>query len=115
MKVLISNIVKLILAILVVAGCSKSILEETPPHLISSESLYITLAGFESGLNGLYNLARTARWKSEQLENVLNGVDNMCSNYGRSSIFWNWGTTNSPADADITLSLIHISEPTRLG
>lgn len=100
MKIL-ANIVGGTLAMLLIYGCSKSILDETPPHIITSETLFRNLPGFESGLNGLYNLARTARWKSEQLENVLNGVDNMCSNYGRSNIFWNWGETNSPSDADL--------------
>ena len=51
-------------------------------------------------MNGLYNIARHGRWQSEKIENALNGVDNMCSNYRRSEIFWNWGTSNSPADDD---------------
>ena len=101
MKKLFSNIVKTLLIFLLLFGCSEDILKETPPHLISSETLFQELGGFESALNGLYNLARYARWQSEKLENVLNGVDNMTSNYRRSPIFYNWGSTNSPVDKDL--------------
>ncbi len=101
MKIISSKILTIFLAIFLLGGCSESILQETPPHIISSESLYQDLDGFEAGLNGLYNLARFARWQSEKLENVLNGVDNMTSNYSRSKIMFNWGSTNSPADDDL--------------
>jgi len=101
MKILLSKLVFTSFLVILLFGCSKNILVENPPNVISSESLYQNLAGFESGLNGLYSLARFSRWQSEKLENVLNGVDNMCSNYGRSQIFYNWGTTNSPTDKDL--------------
>jgi len=95
------NTIKVTLLFVLAIGCSKKILDENPPNVISSPGLYKNLAGFEAGLNGLYSLARTARGQSEKLENVLNGVDNMASNYGRSQIFFNWGSTNSPADRDL--------------
>lgn len=82
-------------------GCSNDILEESPPNLLSGETLYTNLAGFESGLNGLYNIARHGRWQSEKIENHLNGTDNMCSNYRRSDIYYTWQSTNSPADDDL--------------
>jgi starch-binding outer membrane protein, SusD/RagB family len=100
MKILL-DFIKAKLIILLLFGCSMEILDETPPHLISSETLYQNYEGFEAGLNGLYHLARYARWQSEKLENVLNGVDNMTSNYDRSPIFYNWGPTNSPDDKDL--------------
>lgn len=100
MKVLM-NIIKAQVICLVLFGCTNDILEETPPHILSSETLYQELGGFEAGLNGLYNLARFSAWQSEKLENVLNGVDNMTSNYRRSPIFYNWGSANSPADKDL--------------
>src|SRR5690554_5145511 len=82
-------------------GCSTDILEENPPNLLSGETLYTNLSGFEAGLNGLYNIARHGRWQSEKIENFLNGVDNMNSNYRRGNIYFTWGTTNSPADDDL--------------
>ncbi len=101
MKILLSNIMKVILAIILLAGCSKDVLEENPPNILAGQTLFNDLAGFEAGLNGLYNIARHGRWQSEKIENALNGVDNMCSNYRRSDIFWNWGASNSPADVDL--------------
>lgn len=93
--------IKIQLIILLLIGCSKDILQETPPHLLSSETLFNDLNGFEAGLNGLYNLARYAAWDREIFENVLNGVDNMASNYDRGQVYFNWGPTNSPASSDL--------------
>lgn len=101
MKLLLSNIVKVTLVIILLAGCSEDILEENPPHILSGESLYTNIAGFEAGLNGLYNLVRHARWQSEKIENVMNGVDNATSNHRRSKIYYNWGDLNSPYDKDL--------------
>jgi hypothetical protein len=101
MKILLMNIMTVALAIIMLAGCSKDVLEENPPNILAGQTLYRDLAGFEAGLNGLYNIARHGRWQSEKIENALNGVDNGCSNYRRSDIFWNWGSSNSPADGDL--------------
>ena len=49
-------------SMLVVFGsCSKEELEERPPHLVTAKTLYTSLNGFESGLNGLYSLVRKER------------------------------------------------------
>lgn len=101
MKILLLNIMKVALAIILLAGCSEDVLKENPPNILAGPTIYQDLAGFEAGLNGLYNIARHGRWQSEKLENALNGVDNMCSNYRRSDIFWSWGPTNSPADDEL--------------
>ena len=98
---LLSNILFIVLAVVLAAGCSKDTLEENPPNILAGQTIFQDRAGFESAINGLYNIARHARWQSEKLENALNGVDNMCSNYRRSDIFWNWGPSNSPTDADL--------------
>src|SRR5665647_607701 len=100
---LLSNIIKVALAIILMAGCSKDVLEENPPNILAAQTIFKNLDGFESGLNGLYNIARHGRWQSEKIENALNGVDNMTSNYTRSPIFYNWAGTNSPADGDLSL------------
>jgi len=47
--------------LLVAGGCAKQELEERPPHLVTAETLYTSLNGFESGLNGLYSLVRKER------------------------------------------------------
>ena len=101
MKILLLNIMKVALAIILLAGCSKDVLDENPPNILAGQTLYKDLAGFEAGLNGLYNIARHGRWQSEKIENAINGVDNGSSNYRRSDIFWNWGSSNSPADDDL--------------
>ncbi|MBP1667085.1 MAG: hypothetical protein H6Q23_1945, partial [Bacteroidetes bacterium] len=101
MKTLFYNIVKVTLVIILAAACSKDVLDENPPNILAGQTIFKDLAGFESGLNGVYNIARHGRWQSEKIENALNGVDNMCSNYRRSEIYYTWGPTNSPADDDL--------------
>ena len=100
MKILYYTI-RLLLVIILLAGCSKDVLEENPPNILSGPTILKNYNGFEAALNGLYNLARYARWQSEKLENALNGVDNMNSNYRRSDIYWNWTTSNNPSDDDL--------------
>ncbi len=97
----ISKISVIALIIFMLASCSKDYLEETPPNLFSSETLLRDYKGFEAMLNGLYNIARHARWQSEKIENAINGVDNFCSNRGRSDIMELWGPNNSPDDRDL--------------
>jgi len=100
MKIL-NYTIRIMLVIILLAGCSKDVLEENPPNILSGPTILKNYNGFEAALNGLYHLARYARWQSEKLENALNGVDNMCSNSRRSDIFWNWTTSNNPSDDDL--------------
>jgi len=100
MKIL-NYTIRVVLVIILLAGCSKDILEENPPNILSGPTILQDYNGFEAALNGLYFLARYARWQSEKLENALNGVDNMTSNARRSDIFWNWTTSNNPSDDDL--------------
>ncbi len=76
-------------------------LEEKPPHLISSETLYTNLAGFEAGINGLYALVRDERTGGNDfmLANTMDGTDNMVTNYtylGFEQIAQEWGVINNP-------------------
>jgi len=98
MKTLKISIVAII--IIMFAGCSSDYLKETPPNIFSSELLLQNYDGFEAALNGLYNIARHARWQSEKLELAINGVDNFTSNRGRNKILYTWGTLNSPDNTD---------------
>jgi len=101
MKILNYTIRVMLLVIIMLAGCSKNVLEENPPNILSGPTILKNYNGFEAALNGLYFLGRYARWQSEKLENALNGVDNMTSNSKRSDIFWNWTTSNNPSDDDL--------------
>ena len=50
-----------ILLITIFSGCSESILNEKPVSIMTAESLYKNLEGFEAGLNGLYALIQEER------------------------------------------------------
>ncbi|HOF21417.1 MAG TPA: RagB/SusD family nutrient uptake outer membrane protein [Bacteroidales bacterium] len=101
MKTISRKTALLILLSVLLSGCMKNVLDENPPNILSGSGILKNYNGFEAVLNGLYNLARYARWQPEKIENALNGVDNMCSNYRRSDIFWNWTTSNNPSDQDL--------------
>ena len=83
---------------LMIASCSKDTLDEKPPHLLSSVNLYKSLAGFETGLNGLYALARMERegGNGGRMEVFMNGTDNLVVNsdvadpegFGQIMRFW---------------------------
>ncbi len=99
MKTIIKNITLFAIILAGLLSCSNNVLDENPPHILSGETLYTNLAGFEAGLNGLYNIARHHRWQSEKIEHSLNGTDNMSSNYRRGNIYYRWEDTNSPANS----------------
>ncbi|HTE28706.1 RagB/SusD family nutrient uptake outer membrane protein [Flavitalea sp.] len=81
-------------------GCSKEKLNEKPPHLITTESLYSTYEGFQTGINGCYSLMR------DELDAPIDfyqamftiGTDNMIPNYrqGFGDIAYSWGSNNNP-------------------
>lgn len=81
-----------VLFVLTTAGCTKDILDENPPHLITTETLYTSLAGFEAGLNGLYSLVRMERegGNGARCEIFMNGTDNLTPNSDSKDI-GNWG------------------------
>jgi len=78
--------------LLITFSCSKDILDEDPPHLITTETLYTSLAGFEAGLNGVYNLVRMEREGGNgcRMEIFMNGTDNLTPN-SDSKDLGNWG------------------------
>ncbi|MBK7134442.1 MAG: RagB/SusD family nutrient uptake outer membrane protein [Bacteroidales bacterium] len=82
----------LIIFSLGVIGCQKDILDENPPHLITTETLYTSVAGFDAGLNGLYSLVRMERegGNGARLEIFMNGTDNLTPNSDSKDI-GNWG------------------------
>lgn len=97
-------------ALCVLASCSKNTLEEKPPNLISTASLYTTRAGFETGLNGLYGLVRQEREGENSSPNQLRfelaitGTDNMVSNRADrfALLSAGWQNLNNPTNVHLT-------------
>lgn len=91
--------------IIFLSNCSDTWLEESTPHIITKETLYKDLSGFESGLNGLYSLVR-AQYEEDwggytMLKSIfIGGTDNMVANHytgkGYSNLTADWrGVNNS--------------------
>lgn len=98
------GILPYIFLVLIATGCS-DYLEEDIPHIITAETLYSDIDGFETGLNGLYALVREERsGLNDYIGGTwLNGVDNMVGNYfklGDNSfaVGNEWTTTNNPVN-----------------
>ena len=85
-------IFRILIIIPIMIGCSNDILDEKPPHLITSETLYVNLTGFDAGLNGLYSLVREERegGNGARMEIFMNGTDNLTPNSDSKDI-GNWG------------------------
>ncbi len=95
-----------ILTLVVFAGCSKKLLDEDAPSIIVADNLFKDKAGFDAGINGLYDEVRRSR-----SGNVLNavgpmmtgpafiGTDNAYANWrdGLEDIYNNWGAINNPS------------------
>ena len=104
------NIIIASIAIFFAGSCSDDQwLEERPPHLITSETLYTSLSGFEAGLNGLYSLVRGEReGRDGSTENLraditMLGTDNIVPNQrgGIGFIALTWDTRNVSTDSNL--------------
>ena len=91
--------------LIIVSGCSETWLDENTPHLITTESFYTDLNGFESGLNGLYSLVRVQYeegWGGYSMLKsfFIGGTDNVTPNHytgrGYSNLTADWGAVNNP-------------------
>jgi len=102
MKKILKYTIAILAVIFLISGCSEDILNEEPPHLITTVTLYTSYDGFQSGLNGLYALVRQDL-EGESGSNYLrkemwmNGNDNMTSNHrdGFARVAENWINNNS--------------------
>lgn len=111
MKSRIINIVKVLITIIVLTGCNKDILVEKPPHLITSGTLYTNLAGFETGLNGIYALVRQIREGVGQESGhslrgamFMHGTDNSVTNHQNVGFCMTaqlWKGNNNAADQEL--------------
>ena len=97
------NIITFILLVIFLVGCELNSLDEKPPHLITSETLYSSLAGFETGLNGAYSLIRAEHNGSIDFTSSLFtcGTDNLSANWrqGFGVIGTFWGDLNNPSNS----------------
>ena len=95
------NILTVILFVIFLTGCEINSLDEKPPHLITSETLYSSLAGFETGLNGAYSLIRAEHNGSIDFTSSMFtcGTDNLCANWrqGFGVIGTFWVDLNNPS------------------
>ncbi len=93
----------IVLVLATFIACTNDFLKETPPHFIATENLFTSFEGLETGINGLYSLARSERegFGSQLIADMaMNGTDNICTNHrlsGFNSIASMWGTNNNPS------------------
>lgn len=101
-------------------SCQDSWLDEKPDHLLTAETLFQDLDGFQAGINGLYSHIR--KEKGEMNGTVgggigmwINGTDLFCrngndANKGSSTLMSEWGTLNSPEHLMYRLTFIWLYE-----
>jgi hypothetical protein len=87
------------------ASCKKTVLNETPPALLTADNLFVDYNGFQNAVNGLYYQVRryragiTTSDPSNDItsEVTVEGVDNSYSNYPGSpgTVYNNWGAQNN--------------------
>lgn len=92
-------------------GCKKDFLDEQPLGTLTPDNLYVSKAGFESGLYGLYNQVRAERAGTDGSSNFLTfsssfvGVDNSFSNFPATSsndqTFQDFGPLLNPATSGV--------------
>jgi hypothetical protein len=102
MKTKTFNIITAAFFVIFLWGCESNMLDEKPPHLITSETLYSSLAGFETGLNGAYSLIRAEHNGSIDFTSSMFtcGTDNLAANWrqGFGVIGTFWGDLNNPSN-----------------
>ena len=102
MKIKSNIIITVLLIVISLVACDENLLDENPPHLITSETLYTSLAGFETGLNGAYSLIRAEHHSSTRFTSSMFtcGTDNLCVNWrqGFGVIGSFWGDLNNPSN-----------------
>lgn len=100
-----TKIISVLLLMVFLSGCESLFdpLKEESPHLITAETLYSNLTGFEAGLNGLYALVREERSGLNDYFGAswITGTDNITCNYGTSGtgawgVPYDWGNVNNP-------------------
>ncbi len=92
----------------IIFACSDDYLVENPPHIIAADNLFVDLAGFEAGLNGLYSQFRRERGGESMgsandlmIDPAVTGVDNCFGNQrsGWASVGNQFDTKNVTTEA----------------
>jgi len=106
MKKIVNYTIAIFTLIILFTGCSEDWLNEEPPHLITTVTLYTDYSGFQSGVNGLYSLVRQEYQGASsggtginylRKEMWMNGTDNMTTNQrdGFARVAEQWTNNNS--------------------
>jgi len=111
MKNKILRAVMMLAIISLTTACDQDLLNEKPPHIITSETLFTTLDGFETGLNGLY--AQVRREKESSIGDhmmmgamFMTGTDNSVTNHQNPGFYVVaelWREQNNPNNAEIDM------------
>ncbi|MEJ7777965.1 MAG: RagB/SusD family nutrient uptake outer membrane protein [Daejeonella sp.] len=101
-----NKIIICILTSVLFVGCSKDLLEEDSPSIILADNLFKDKAGFDSGINGLYDQVRRSR-SGNTLGSIGSmmtgpayiGTDNAYANWRDAfeDIYNLWGAINNPS------------------
>jgi len=92
-------------------ACDQDLLNEQPPHIITSETLFTTLDGFETGLNGLYGQVRREKESSTGDHMMMGamfmtGTDNSVTNHQNPGFYVVaelWREQNNPNNTEIDM------------
>lgn len=84
-------------------SCEESLLDENPPDIVTSNSLFVDYDGFVIALNGLYAQVRKEKEALSGTQTIQqmaqNGTDNLVTNHrssGFATIAAEWGDVNNP-------------------
>src|SRR5665647_2226605 len=104
MKTKLLKLIAVVSIVVFFVGCETELLKEKPQHIITAETLYKSLAGFETGLNGAYSLIRREHNGSIDFTSNMftNGTDNLCPNWGSgfSQVAIYWSTVSNPSNSN---------------
>lgn len=94
------------ISLFVVYGCSESLLDENPPNIVTSNSLFVDYVGFEIALNGLYAEVRKEKeplsGSATVQQMTMNGTDVLVTNHrssGFATIAQRWQDVNNPSQS----------------
>ncbi len=103
----ISRLIYLMIPLLLIAqSCSEDLLDENPPNIVTSNSLFVDYGGFDLALNGLYAEVRREKSPLSGSQTVQqmtqNGTDNLVTNHrssGFATIAQQWSDVNNPSQS----------------
>jgi len=85
-------------------ACDESLLDENPPNIVTSNTLFVDYEGFITALNGAYAEVRREKETlsgSQTIQQMAqNGTDNLVTNHrssGFATIAAQWGDVNNPS------------------